>query len=417
MSTVSSVATDPLPWDGRRLAAQLAASGPTRSWRSAYEEDLVVELATSTPADVAVAATRARVAQVAWAARPLAERQRVLLDFHDVVLDRREELADLLQYEGGKARLTSMEEIVHLAMTARYYARSARQVLHDQRGSGMLPVLTRVDKRRVPVGLVGIIAPWNYPLSPDHLRWAGSSRRRQRGRAQAGPADAVHRAGRGRPAARGRAAATTCGRSSTEPGTRSGPSSIDAATTSASPARPRPAGTSPEQCAERLIGCSLELGGKNPLLVLDDADVDRAADGAVRGCFGNAGQLCVSIERIYVADALHDAFTREFVAKTRTLRLGRSLDYDYEMGSLVGAEQLDRVEAHVEDAGARAPGCSTGGRPRPDLGPLFYEPTVLADVTAEMNCFAEETFGPVVSIYRVGTTTRRSSGRTTPSTV
>ena len=83
MSTVSSLATDPLPWDGRRLAAQLAATGPTRPWRSAYEDDLVVELPTSTPADVAVAVTRARVAQTAWAARPLAERQRVLLDFHD----------------------------------------------------------------------------------------------------------------------------------------------------------------------------------------------------------------------------------------------------------------------------------------------------------------------------------------------
>ena len=166
MSTVSSVATDPLPWDGHRLAAQLAATGPALTWRSAYDEDLVVELPTSTPADLAAAVNRARTAQPDWAARPLAERQRVLLAFHDAVLDQREALADLLQYEGGKARLTAMEEVLHLAMTARYYARVARQVLHDQRGSGMVPLLTRVDKRHVPLGLVGIIAPWNYPLSP-----------------------------------------------------------------------------------------------------------------------------------------------------------------------------------------------------------------------------------------------------------
>ena len=297
MSTVSSVATDPLPWDGRRLAAQLAATGPTRPWRSAYEDDLVVELPTSTPADVAVAVTRARVAQVDWAARPLAERQRVLLDFHDAVLDRREELADLLQYEGGKARLTAMEEIVHLALTARYYARVARQVLHEQRGSGMVPLLTRIDKRHVPLGLVGIIAPWNSPLSPTisdglaalvagnaivlkpdlqtpYVALAAVDLLREVGL----PADlwqVVYGAG-----------------------DQVGPeliSQVDYLCFTGSTATGRIVA---RQCAERLIGCSLELGGKNPLLVLDDADVEAAAAGAVRGCFGNAGQLCVSIERI-----------------------------------------------------------------------------------------------------------------------
>jgi succinate-semialdehyde dehydrogenase/glutarate-semialdehyde dehydrogenase len=400
MSTVSSVATDPLPWDGRRLAAHLAATGPTRPWRSAYEDDLVVELPTSTPADVAVAVTRARVAQVDWAARPLAERQRVLLDFHDAVLDRREELADLLQYEGGKARLTAMEEIVHLALTARYYARVARQVLHEQRGSGMVPLLTRIDKRHVPLGLVGIIAPWNYPLSPTisdglaalvagnaivlkpdlqtpYVALAAVDLLREVGL----PADlwqVVYGAG-----------------------DQVGPeliSQVDYLCFTGSTATGRIVA---RQCAERLIGCSLELGGKNPLLVLDDADVEAAAAGAVRGCFGNAGQLCVSIERIYVADTLHDAFTTAFVAKARTLRLGRSLDYEHEMGSLVGADQLDRVEAQVEDARSKGAQVLTGGRRRPDLGPLFYEPTVLIGVTEEMDCYAGETFGPVVSIYRV----------------
>ena len=149
------MATDPLPWDGRRLASQLAATGPTRTWRSAYDEDLVVELPTTTPADLAGAVARARSAQVDWAARPLADRERVLLALHDAVLDHREDLADLLQYEGGKARLTAMEEILHLAMTARYYARVARQVLHDRRGRGMVPLLTRIDERDGPRGRAG----------------------------------------------------------------------------------------------------------------------------------------------------------------------------------------------------------------------------------------------------------------------
>ena len=102
-----------------------------------------------------------------------------------------------------------------------------------------------------------------------------------------------------------------------------------------------------------------------------------------------------------MADALHDAFTSAYVAKTRALRLGRSLDYEYEMGSLVSADQIDQVEAQVEDARSKGAQVLTGGRRRPDLGPLFYEPTVLTGVTEEMACYAGETFGPVVSIYRI----------------
>ncbi len=400
MSTVSSVATDPLPWDGRRLVAQLSATGPGRTWRSAYDQDLVVELPTSTPADLAGAVTRARAAQADWATRPLADRQRVLLTFHDAVLDQRERLADLLQYEGGKARLTAMEEILHLAMTARYYGRVARQVLHDRRGSGMVPLLTRIDTRHVPLGLVGIIAPWNYPLSPTvadglaalvagnavickpdlqtpYVALAAVDLLRQAGM----PADLW---------------ATVYG-----PGDCVGPeliAAVDYLCFTGSTATGRVVA---RRCAEHLIGCSLELGGKNPLLVLDDADVEAAAAGAVRAAFGNAGQLCVSVERIYVAEALHDAFVSAFVAKTRTLRLGRSLDYEHEMGSLVSADQLERVVAHVEDARTKGAQVLSGGRRRPDLGPLFYEPTVLTGVTPEMDCFADETFGPVVSLYGV----------------
>ncbi len=400
MSTVSSVATDPLPWDGRRLASQLAATGPTRTWRSAYDEDLVVELPTTTPADLAGAVARARSAQVDWAARPLADRERVLLALHDAVLDHREDLADLLQYEGGKARLTAMEEILHLAMTARYYARVARQVLHDRRGRGMVPLLTRIDERHVPLGLVGIIAPWNYPLSPTvadglaalvagnavilkpdlqtpYVALAAVDLLRQAGL----PADLW-------PVVYG-------------PGDRVGPELIEAVDYLCFTGSTATGRVVAQQCAGRLIGCSLELGGKNPLLVLDDADVEVAAAGAVRAAFGNAGQLCVSTERIFVADTLHDAFAGAFVAKTRTLRLGRSLDYEHEMGSLVSTEQLERVEAQVADARAKGAQVLTGGRRRPDLGPLFYEPTVLTGVTPEMDCYAGETFGPVVSLYRV----------------
>ena len=138
------------------------------------------------------------------------------------------------------------------------------------------------------------------------------------------------------------------------------------------------------QCAERLIGCSLELGGKNALLVLDDADAETAAEGAVRACFSNAGQLCVAAERIYVAEPVREPFTEAFVRRTQALRLGAALDYDHDMASLINADQLERVSAHVEDARAKGATVLTGGHALPDLGELFYEPTVLSGVTPEM---------------------------------
>ena len=154
------------------------------------------------------------------------------------------------------------------------------------------------------------------------------------------------------------------------------------------------------QCADRLVGCSLELGGKNPILVLRDADVELAAEGAVRACFSNAGQLCVSTERMFVADQVYDRFVDRFVARTEAMSLGVSADWGVDMGTLISQDQLDAVTAHVDDAIAKGATVLAGGRARPDLGPYFFEPTILEGVTPAMACFGEETFGPVVSVYR-----------------
>jgi succinate-semialdehyde dehydrogenase/glutarate-semialdehyde dehydrogenase len=158
-----------------------------------------------------------------------------------------------------------------------------------------------------------------------------------------------------------------------------------------------------EQAGKRLVGCSLELGGKNPLLVLDDADPVKAADGAARDCFTSAGQLCGSSERIYVHDRVYDRFVEELLARVRRMKLGVALEYGPEMGSLVSRRQLDAVRDHVEDAVAKGARVLIGGKHRPDLGPFFFEPTVLTGVTPEMRCHAEETFGPVVALYRCTT--------------
>ena len=156
-----------------------------------------------------------------------------------------------------------------------------------------------------------------------------------------------------------------------------------------------------EKCARRLVGCSLELGGKNPMIVLADADLDRAAEGAVRDCFANSGQLCVSMERIYVVTGAHDEFVDRFVRRVKGLELGTALDYRPDMGSLISAAQLERVSAHVDDAVAKGATVLAGGRARPDVGPFFYEPTILTGVTEDMRLCREETFGPVVAIREV----------------
>jgi succinate-semialdehyde dehydrogenase / glutarate-semialdehyde dehydrogenase len=385
--------------DVLRLQGLLTATGPAMELRLPITGEVIGELPTSKATDVEVGAQLARRAQVEWAARPIADRSRLLLDFHDHLLDRRDYFVDLLQ-SVGKDRLSAIGEVLHVALTARYYGRTARQYLHSERGEGIVPLLTRIDRHYVPKGLVGVIGPWNYPLTmaisdalaalvagnaimlkPDHQTPLVALAAVELLRISGLPADlwqVVHGLG------------PVVGRELIDVS--------DYVCFTGSTATGR---TVAAQCASRLIGCSLELGGKNPMVILDDADVEAAAEGAVRASFGNAGQLCVSTERIYVAESLLEPFTKAFVERSQALRLGNARDFDHDMGSLINHDQLERVSGHVEDARAKGATVLTGGRRREDLGELFYEPTILSGVTPQMECYANETFGPVVSIYPV----------------
>ena len=382
-----------------RLRALLTATGPAMELRSSITGEVMGELPTSTPADVEVGAQLAHRAQAGWAARPIAERARLLLDFHDHLLDQRDYFIDLLQSH-GKDRLSAANEVFHLALTARYYGRTARRYLRSERGNGILPLLTRVDRHYVPMGLVGVIGPWNYPLTmaicdglaalvagnaimlkPDH----------QTPLAPLAAVDLLRRTGlppdlwqvvHGR-------------------GTVVGPELINVSDYVCFTGSTATGRTVAAQCADRLIGCSLELGGKNPMVILDDADVEAAVEGAVRASFFNAGQTCLATERIYVVEPLFERFVRAFVTQTKTIRLGHAPDFEHDMGSLINQDQLERVSAHVEDARAKGATVLTGGRQREDIGELFYEPTILTGVTPEMECYTDETFGPVVSVYSV----------------
>jgi succinate-semialdehyde dehydrogenase/glutarate-semialdehyde dehydrogenase len=150
--------------------------------------------------------------------------------------------------------------------------------------------------------------------------------------------------------------------------------------------------------AERRLPVVLELGGKDPMLVLDNVDLDIASSAAVWGAFVNAGQTCLSVERCYVHRSLYEKFLRACAEKTNKLRVGHGLDPETDVGPMIHERQLQVVEAHVEDAVARGARLLAGGCRLPELGRNFYKPTVLADVTHEMRIMREETFGPVLPV-------------------
>jgi succinate-semialdehyde dehydrogenase / glutarate-semialdehyde dehydrogenase len=377
----------------------LSSTGEAVLVRSPLGGAPLAHIPQSSDADVAEAFDRARRAQQAWQRTSLEHRSEILLRLHDIVLDRQQEILDLIVWESGKARKHAFDEPAHVALTARYYARTAHQHLATERKLGLVPGLTRVEVNRVPKGVVGIIAPWNYPFNlalidglpallagnavvtkPDSQTMLTALLGAQLLEEAGFPKDLWQ---------------VVAG-----PGSRVGTSIIERADYVCFTGSTATGKLVAQRCADRLIGCSLELGGKNPILVLRDADIEKAAEGATRATFSNAGQLCVSTERMFVADQVYDRFVERFVARTEAMTLGAGQDWAIDMGSLISQDQLDAVVAHVDDAVAKGARVLTGGRHRPDLGQYFYEPTILEGVTPEMACFGKETFGPVISVYR-----------------
>jgi succinate-semialdehyde dehydrogenase/glutarate-semialdehyde dehydrogenase len=353
-----------------------------------------------TAAEVETAVEHAREAQATWEDTPVDERAAVLERFGDLVLDQRKPLLDLLQLETGKSRRHGVEEVVEVPLNCTYYTDRGPSFLADeQRESGVAGASTaRVTYD--PVGVVGVISPWNYPVSlavsevvpavmagnsvvlkPDEktpfvaLALAELFER-------AGLPDGVLTVVTGEPDI-------------------VGPTLIDNVDHVAFTGSTETGRIVAERAGRNLVECSLELGGNNPLVVLDDADVTTAARGAAQGAFANAGQLCLAPERVYVDDSVYEPFLDAFVGATRRLSLGTGLDYSDDVGSLIDADQLARVESHVEDAVADGASVLTGGRHRPDVGPFCYEPTILTDVDPDATVACEETFGPVVSVTPV----------------
>ncbi|MEU8563738.1 succinic semialdehyde dehydrogenase [Streptomyces cyaneofuscatus] len=384
----------------RRLTARVsAAPDAARVTTSAPYTGLpLADFPISTPEEVEAAFARARPAQKAWAATPLSERKRVLLRYHDLVLARQDEALDLMQAENGKTRRDAFLEVVDIGVTSRYYARNAAKYLSPQRRRGAIPLLTHTTELRHPKGVITVISPWNYPLSmaaSDTIAalMAGNAVVQKPDTQTALTAlwsmDLMYEAGLPRDVWQ-----MVIGR-----GSSIGDPLMDNADYMMFTGSTASGRKIASDAGKRLIGASLELGGKNPMIVLDDADIEKAAEGAVAACFPSAGQLCVSVERLYVAESIRDEFVAAFTAQAHKLTIGAAYDYSMDVGSLTTPAQLKTVTEHVDDAVAKGATVLAGGTARPDLGPLFYEPTILTDVTPDMTLYDHETFGPVVSIY------------------
>ncbi|MEV0248366.1 succinic semialdehyde dehydrogenase [Nocardia sp. NPDC050712] len=385
-----------------RLTAMVAASDAAPyAMTEVYTGAVVGALPQSGPEDITAAYSQARAAQAEWAAWPVRRRLAVFERAHELLLAECETTADLIQIGCGKARRMAVEESCDVPMVISHYLKTARKLLRPTRRGGAMPVITSSIEEHRPKGVVAVIAPWNFPFA---IALSDSVPALIAGNAVVLKPDnktalcalfgveLLYRAGL--PAGLFQ---VVCGE-----GPDVGPTLIDNAdfvmfTGSTATGRVVGAGA-----GRNLIECSLELGGKNPLIVCADADLDEVIAGATFAVFANSGQACMHIERIYVHESRYDEFVRRFVAAADGLNAGIGASYDYtpEFGSLVSVQHMERVAAHIEDARAKGATVLTGGKPRPDIGPAFYEATVLADVTPEMTHATLETFGPVAAVYK-----------------
>jgi succinate-semialdehyde dehydrogenase/glutarate-semialdehyde dehydrogenase len=357
------------------------------------------EIEVQTAADVAAAVERARKAQPAWAALSFDERGRFLERAVRVILDRQEEILDGIVAETGKPRVEALAtELLTSCDALQYYAKRAGRILAER----TLPLhLLKTKKLRVaykPLGVVGIITPWNFPFV---LSLNPSAQALMAGNAVVlKPSEVTPFSGRlveevlhaaGLPEG---VFQLVLGDGQT--GAALVESGVDKISFTGSVRTGRKVA---EACGRNLVPCTLELGGKDPMIVCADADLERAARGAVYGAFTNSGHVCTSTERVYVVEEVADEFTRRCVEETARLRQGAQGEFD--VGAIIWPPQLDVIEAHVRDAVAKGARVLAGGRRNPNEAGLFYEPTILVDVNHEMDVMRDETFGPVLPIMRV----------------
>lgn len=349
--------------------------------------------------EVQQAADRARATQPAWEALGVAARARLVRRWGDLMWERQAQLIEMIRAETGKTEWGAQMEVMVLDENIGYYAHHAPQWLQPQTRRSLAPVKQRARVYYKPYGVAGFITPWNYPLlnafqdlvpalvagntvliKPSEVT-PYTAIETVKLMLEAGiPTDVVQvLTGDGR-----------TGAALVEV--------VDYVSVTGSTATGRKVAM---RAAERLIPCSLELGGKDPMIILKDANLELAATGTLVGGLENGGQVCVGTERVYVEDAIYDRYLERLRFYASQIRMNAQRGVEVHVGSLTNERELLRAEAFIEDAVAKGAEVIFGGKRRPDLGPLFFEPTILVNVNHSMRVMREETFGPLIPIMRV----------------
>jgi acyl-CoA reductase-like NAD-dependent aldehyde dehydrogenase len=346
---------------------------------------------------------RARSAQALWARAPVEDRSARLKLLRDRILSLRDALAEAVVNESGKPRVEALFADIFVALdSAEYFSKSVAAMLRPE----SVPHHSLAAKAKTgtltyePLGVIGIISSWNYPLAIPM--------------SQIIPAIAAGNA-------------VVCKTSEFTPQCGAlieklffdagfpknlvtivqGSGEVGQALIDADPDKILFTGSVAtgrrvaEACAKRLIPTVLELGGKDAMIVLADADLDVASSAAVWSSYTNCGQVCLSVERLFVERSVSEAFAARCVDKTKKLRLGPGCDAATDVGPLIRPQHVQRMTDLIADAGAHGAKVLCGGRSRSDLGPNFFEPTVIAGVDSTMRLFQEETFGPILAIQTV----------------
>jgi acyl-CoA reductase-like NAD-dependent aldehyde dehydrogenase len=360
--------------------------------------EVIGEVPVHSAADVQAAVARARVASVSWGLLSYAERESELVRWRKALAEAADELAELIARENGKPKLDGMVEVFMALSHLDHAAHRAAKALRSEKVSTGLLANFRATVSYHPLGVIGVIGPWNYPIftpmgSIAYALAAGNA--------------VVFKPSELTPLV-GVKMVELAARSLSIPDvlqvvTGAGPTGaalckagVDKLAFTGSTATGKKVMAA---CAETLTPVLMELGGKDPMIVAEDADVDAAATAAVFGALTNTGQACISIERIYVAEAIYDRFVDKVVSEVGKVKVGGD---DGDLGAMTSPQQVTIVKDHLEDAVRRGARALTGG---PDaISGNFIQPTVLVDVTDDMKVIKDETFGPVIPIIKVRST-------------
>jgi acyl-CoA reductase-like NAD-dependent aldehyde dehydrogenase len=378
--------------NGIHPAPTLAVCDPARG-------GTIAELPVDDAAAVAASAQRARAAQAAWGALPARERARLLKRARRAMVTARAEIFDLLERETGKARFDVVGELMGVCLDLGYLARRAPRWLAPVHVSTR-PLFGKHGRIVFkPHGVVGIISPWNAPLNlalgdavPALL--AGNT-------VIIKPSELTPLAVRRAVAAMSRVLPAGVLQVLIGAGD-TGAALVDHVDMVCVTGSPQTGRRVMERASRRLTPVLLELGGKDPMIVLRDADLDRAANAAAWGGCLMTGQVCMSVERVYVEEPVAEAFTNKLAERVRAVRVGTNgADAEIDIGPFTSPRQMEIVERHVADAQAKGARLLAGGTRRGNGPGCFYEPTVLADVDHSMLIMQEETFGPVIPVTTV----------------